>query len=47
MGESLPLIVTHDGKDYVMGTIEISDDGNDVNAVIYDQGIPVEEGKRE
>jgi len=47
MGESHPLIVTNNGKDYVMGSVEISDDGNDVNAVIYDQGIPVEETEPE
>jgi len=47
VGEKKPLIFTHNGKDYVMGTVEISDDGNDVYAVIYDQGVPVEETEPE
>lgn len=43
MGKRVPIVVTDKGKDYVMGSLEVSDDGNDVDMIIYDQGQPVEE----
>lgn len=47
MGQREPLYTVYKGQKYLMGSVEISDDGNDVDAIIYDQGIPVEETEPE